>query len=46
MLEAGIETSLILRQLESLSHNQQQTRRKRRDFNAYVSLLICLHVYA
>ena len=31
---------------EFLPHSQEETQPKQRDFNAYVSLLFCLHIYS
>ena len=45
MLEAGIEICWLLRQLEILLLSHEETQRKRKDFNAFVSLLFRLHIY-
>ena len=43
--DAGIDTRLTLRQVDVLPITQKPIQRKRRNFNAYVSLLFCLHIY-
>ena len=47
MLETGIETQVdFYANRKDQPHSHEKTYGKRRDLNAYVSLLFCFHIYA